>query len=128
MAYAYTDIDINFDRQRDGDIKLLTEVDAVKASIMNIAKTLQGSRRMLHDFSYGATNLLHENMSEDTARRLGEAVYNALDSWEDRINILNVNVHVGYEQSIYNITLTYELKAIGSLGETLTLNFILKRL
>jgi len=128
MAYAYTDIDINLDRQRDGDIKTLGDIEAVKASMMNIAKTMQGSRRMLPDFAYGVVYLLHELMSEDTARRLGEAILDALNTWEDRIDILNVNVHMSMEQATYNITVLYTLKSIGSTGETLTLNFILKRL
>jgi len=127
-GYAYTDIDIELQRQRDGDIKLLTDIDAVKASMMNIAKTMQGSRRMMPDFSYGVVNLLHEPMTEDVARRLGEAIYDSLNEWEDRINIKNVNVHMGFDQAAYNITLTYELKAIGSTGEVLTLSFILKSL
>ena len=128
MAYAYTDIDISLSRQRDGDIKTLGDIEAVKASMMNIAKTMQGSRRMLPDFAYGVVYLLQELMSEDTARRLGEAILDALNLWEDRIDILNVNVHMAMEQATYNITVLYTLKSIGSTGETLTLNFILKRL
>ncbi|MFA5025019.1 MAG: GPW/gp25 family protein [Candidatus Shapirobacteria bacterium] len=128
MAYAYQDIDLELSRQRDGDIKTLGDIEAVKASMMNIAKTMQGSRRMLPDFAYGVVYLLHELMSEDTARRLGEAILDALNTWEDRIDILNVNVHMAMEQATYNITVLYSLKSIGSIGETLTLNFILKRL
>lgn len=125
---VYTDIDLNLNRQRDGDIKTLGDIEAVKASMMNIAKTMQGSRRMLPDFAYGVVYLLHELMSEDTARRLGEAILDSLNNWEDRIYISNVNVHMSMEQATYNITVLYSLKAIGSAGETLTLNFILKRL
>lgn len=128
MAYAYTDIDLTLNRQRDGDIKTLGDVEAVKASMLNIARTMQGSRRMLPEFAYGVVYLLHEQMSEDTARRLGETILDSLNAWEDRISILNVNVHMSMEQATYNITVLYTLKSIGSVGETLTLNFILKRL
>ena len=126
MTFVYTDIDLNLNRQRDGDIKTLGDIEAVKASMINIARTMQGSRRMLPDFA--VVYLLHELMSEDTARRLGEAILDALNVWEDRISILNINVHMAMEQATYNITVLYTLKSIGSTGETLTLNFILKRL
>jgi phage baseplate assembly protein W len=126
--YAYTDVDLDLNRQRDGDIKLLADIEAVKASMINIARTMQGSRRMLPEFAYGIVYLLHEQMSEDTARRLGETILDSLNAWEDRIDIVNVNVHMSMEQATYNITILYNLKSIGSIGETLTLNFILKKL
>ena len=49
--YNYSDIDINFILQENGDLKNSTELEAIKNSLRNIMSTLKGERRMLPEFA-----------------------------------------------------------------------------
>jgi phage baseplate assembly protein W len=51
QQYTYTDIDLELEKKRDGDIQEFTSVDAVKSSITNIVQTFRGSRRMIPEFA-----------------------------------------------------------------------------
>ena len=124
---GYTDIDIKFLKQKDGDIRLLEDIDAVNANIYNIVMTMQGSRRMMPYFSYNAYNLLFENMTDATAQRLGHVIKEAISNWEDRINLTNVNVDRNLDNNCYVVTASYSLKGFGP-TMTQTLTFILQRL
>jgi phage baseplate assembly protein W len=128
MGYAYTDLDLSLARQKDGDVQLLGDEGAIRVNLMNIVKTLQGSRRMRPDFAFGATNLLFEQMSDNTSRSLGNAVADSINAYEDRIDLSNVHVDANYQAKAYNVRLTYTLKEFGSQFQEYTLNFILKQL
>lgn len=128
MAYGYTDIDLELARQKDGDIKLLTDLDAIKANILNTVRTTMGSRRMQPDYFYGPINYLFEPISESSADGLGAQLLDLITTWEDRIEIENLHVEGNMRSATYNITLTYKLKALGSPAAVYSLSFILKKL
>ena len=128
MAYAYTDLDLNFVKQKDGDIKTLTDVEAVKANILNIVNTMRGSRRMRPNFAYGPHDFLFEPVSENTAKNLGEAILYSIEEYEDRADIENINVLVNFTSGAYNVTIRFKLKELGPTSDIYSFNFILKRL
>lgn len=128
IKYGYTDIDIELKKQKDGDVALLTDADAIKANIMNVVKTLQGTRRMNPDFAYGPWNLLFRPITDSTAREIGEVLQNTILSYEDRINLTNININTNTRLHTYNITISYTLKDIGSPYDEMKLNFILQQL
>jgi phage baseplate assembly protein W len=127
MSYAYTDIDLELNKQKDGDIQVLTDLEAIKANITNIVKTLRGSRRMRPDFCYGPTDFLAEPMTQRTALSLSNAIVDSIRQYEDRIDLINVDTQGNLETGAYNITVSYKLKAFGA-GVVYSLKFILKRL
>jgi phage baseplate assembly protein W len=124
---GYTDIDITCLKQRDGDVRLLEDVDAINANLYNIALTMQGSRRMMPQFAYNAYDMLFKNMTDATATQLGYVILAAIESWEDRIDVTNINVEPDSLLNRYIVTVSYTLKSF-SITSAQTLAFILKKL
>jgi len=120
----YSDIDIELTQQADGDILRDTETEAVRNAIINIINTRQGSRRMLPEFAVNIYDILFEPMDDTTAYDLGNRIFNAIESWDDRIIIENVNVHQDYDKNLYEITVDFRIKTSQVIE---TVNIILKQ-
>lgn len=116
----YSDIDINLERQNDGDILRDTEIEAVKNSIINIINTRQGSRRMLPEFAVNIHSLLFEPMDDTTARMIGNSLFGAIETWDDRIIVENVNVHQNYPRNQYEVTVDFRIRT-SQITETVSL-------
>lgn len=125
---AYTDIDLELNKQKNADIQTLTDLEAIKANLINISKTMQGSRRMRPNFCFGPNNFLAEQMTEQVSADIGNALVESINQFEDRIIITNVNVAGNLQTGAYNITLSYKIKSFGSQSTEYKLAFILKRL
>lgn len=108
--YMYTDVDIEFTKQTDGDILKDTGIDAVKNSLQNIVSTIPGSRRMLPEFAGYFYNLLFEPIDEITARELGYSLVEAIRLWDDRVIIDNVHVVAKPDSNKYECTLVFRVR------------------
>lgn len=122
---VYSDIDIELEKQTDGDITKNTDLDAVKNSLTNIINTLKGSRRMLPEFGSDVQKLLFEPLDTITARRIGENILDAIKMWEDRIDIVGFHVHANEDDNQYECHLSFTLRG-AQIEEAI--DFILKTL
>lgn len=111
---VYADVEMSLDKQSDGDITRDIDVEAIKNSLINIVSTIPGERRMLPTFAFGAYQLLFEPMDRDTASKLGYSILEAIQTWEDRINIDEVKVNADYDNNKYDIIVDFTLKGFGS--------------
>ena len=125
IVYTYSDIDIELTAQADGDIQQDTEFEAVKNSILNIICTMQGTRRMMPEFALGIHRMLFEPMDEMVAYRLGNDILAAIELWDDRVIIENININANFDNNQYELTISYGIK--GSPAETHTIDYILTR-
>lgn len=105
----YSDIDIELEKQTDGDITRDTEFKAIKNSLMNIVNTMKGSRRMLPEFATDLYNLLFEPMDEETARSIGEEIIESIERWEDRVEIIDILVKPNYDTNKYDCRLNVRI-------------------
>lgn len=116
----WKDLDILLRKQQDGDLKVMTEEDAVVNSLSNIFGTMQGQRRMLPEFALPFFNILFEPIDEQTAYLIGNEMLSAIQKWEDRIEVLNVNVYPDEDNLQYVVTLTFKLRTSTSEPQTYT--------
>ena len=116
----WKDLDILLRKQQDGDLEIMTEEDAVVNSLANIFGTMQGQRRMLPEFALPFFNILFEPIDEQTAYLIGNEMLSAIQKWEDRIEVLNVNVYPDEDNLQYVITLTFKLRTSTSEPQTYT--------
>jgi phage baseplate assembly protein W len=116
----WKDLDILLRKQQDGDLKVMTDEDAVVNSLSNIFGTMQGQRRMLPEFALPFFNILFEPIDEQTAYLIGNEMLNAIQLWEDRIEVLNVNVYPDEDNLQYVVTLTFKLRTSTSEPQTYT--------
>jgi phage baseplate assembly protein W len=119
---VYSDLDIELTRQTDGDVRKDIEINAVINSLQNIISTLQGSRRMLPEFALDIQRLLFEPLDERTAKMIGNKIVTAIETWETRVEIIQLNISTDFDANLYNMTLNFQIKPI---EEIRTIEFVL---
>lgn len=119
----WRDLDIDLEKGVDGDVKAQTDIDAVKNSLRNIFQTFQGSRRMLPEFALNIYQLLFEPIDKYTGQLIAERFIDAIEVWDDRIEIDNIFIEADPDNSLYRIKLRFTLK---SSNEIETLELILR--
>jgi phage baseplate assembly protein W len=119
---VYSDVDMELNRQNDGDIQRDIELHAVINSLENIISTIQGSRRMLPEFAMDIHKMLFEPLDDRTANMIGKRIIYAIQTWDNRVEIVKLDVDVNYDQNLYNMTLSFQIKPI---NEIISIDFIL---
>lgn len=120
---VFSDFDPEMIRQNDGDIKRDVEEEAVKNSLRNIVLTLQGSRRMLPEFSTEIHKLLFEPIDENTARQIADQIVGSIELWDDRVDILDFIIQPFSGIGQYKCSMVFQIKGT---SRTKTLKFVLK--
>jgi len=111
----YQYFDIAFDPKLNylGDISIVTDLGAIKQSLINILNTPKGSRLMLPSFGCNVKGFLFEPYDEITARSIAIEIKEAFEQHEPRIIIQKVNVtlNTGFNySSMYDVEVIYEVK------------------
>ena len=84
----FRDFDADFAIGPDGDIKQVTNIEAIYASISNILLTSTGERVMLRRFPGALQAMLMEPLIGDAMRRNAEAeLSSTIQKWDDRIRV-----------------------------------------
>jgi phage baseplate assembly protein W len=110
--YMYSDVDMELTRQTDGDVQKDTDTDAVINSLNNIIATLQGGRRMIPEFAQDVWSLLFEPLDDDTARMIAERILDAIRIWEDRVEVITINIDTDFDANLYNLRLEFIIKPL----------------
>jgi phage baseplate assembly protein W len=105
----WQDFDNEFNRQNNGDVVVMKNIDAIFNSLRNIFETFQGSRRMLPEFALPIHSLLFEPVDEITAYKLGEMILEAVERWEPRITVDNVDVKGRPDNNEYRVRLEFRV-------------------
>lgn len=121
-GFVYSDVDMELNRQTDGDIQKVIDIEAVINSLNNIISTLQGSRRMLPEFAQDVWSLLFEPMDDDTARMIGERILEAVRIWEDRVEVTSIDIDTDYDTNLYNLRMNFTIKPLSDIQ---TVEFVL---
>jgi len=107
---GWADIDINFEKQHDGDIRGDYDIDAIINSITNIFNTFQGSRRMVPSFAMPVHNLLFEQLDAITMSSLEDMLLMAIERWEDRIYVNYLKAIADHDNNRIDIKLEFRLR------------------
>ena len=100
-----------------GGLALSHEDEDVREAISVILGTAPGERPMRPEFGCGIHDYVFESVDAYLVGRLGKEVRRALDRWEPRIDVVNVELSVepsrdgGVLNELVVIDITYQLKA-----------------
>lgn len=119
---TYSDLDMGLAKATDGDVTKDTDINAIINSLENIVSTMQGSRRMIPEFAQDLWNLLFDPLDEETARIIGERLLEAIQTWEDRIEISRIDITPDFDNNLYNIRMNFLIKGV---EEETSIDFIL---
>jgi len=120
---VYSDFDGEMAKQTDGDLTKDIEFESIKNSLMNIINTMQGSRRMLPEFATDLHRLLFEPIDDITAQMIGERVIEGVRYWDDRVEVIGLDIEPRYDSGEYRCRLNVKIKTS---IEVKSIDFILK--
>ena len=90
---TYKDLELDFTPHPvTGDIVQVKDSNSVKRGIKNILLTENQERLFQPEIGSGLKNLLFEQMTPITEQRLQDEVASAINAWEQRAEILSINV------------------------------------
>ena len=102
-----------------GQVAMVDGAGAIRQALMLLLSTVPGDRLMRPDYGSYLHRLLFANNDQTTAGLAIHYVRQAINRWEPRVSIIDVDADVDPEiDSRLNITLTYRIRATLS-AETL---------
>ena len=122
--YVWSDIDNTLKPKNDGDVVIDTDVTAIINSLNNIIRTVPGSRRMLPTFASPTFYLLFEPIDDITARKIAEGILEAIEIWEDRINVTGFDIEPREDQGMYKCRISF---IVSGSDQTEKIDFVLTR-
>ena len=104
--------DLNFDFSANpvtGDVATVKDAVSVKRGIRNVLLTENYERLFNPEFGSGVKNILFEPMTPITAQRLEDEVASAINAWEERAEIININVISEDEYNRYRVSVKFRI-------------------
>ena len=106
----YQDLDFDFTANPiTGDVAKVKNVTSVKRGIHNILMTENNERLFQPEVGSGLKNLLFEQMSDLTAQLLESEVRSAIDAWENRAQIISIEVFPEEEYNRYRVAVIFRI-------------------
>ena len=107
---TYSDLDFDFTRHPvTGDVIRVTDSTSVKRGIRNILLTENTERLFQPEVGSGLKGLLFEQMSDITAQLLEDEVRAAVESWEERADLLEIIVTPDEDYNRYKVAVTFRI-------------------
>ena len=114
----YTDINLNLNLNPiTNDVTTITDVDAVKRSVINLLNTQHYERPFHPEIGSAIQHLLFEDFGPITANRLRRAIEEVLANHEDRITVTSIDVDQRLND--YYIVIAFVVKNNPSVQEEL---------
>lgn len=110
----WKDIDIELEKKSDGDIKDYIDEQAIIQSLRNIFMTIRGSRRRLPTFAINLYSLLFDPIDEITAREIGENIFEAIETWDNRVIMDDLLIKPNPDNHRYDLRLTFRIRGLTS--------------
>lgn len=120
----YHDISSNIVHPITGDALLLSDLDAIKSSIVNIILTPIGTRPFYPNFGSRITALLFEPADPVIEVSIRDEMIRAIRQHESRVSSLQVSTNFKPDRNAYEVTLNFEAQWIG----LATIEFLLNRI
>ena len=111
-TYNRTYKDINFDFTANpvtGDVATVKDAVSVKRGIRNVLLTENYERLFNPEFGSGVKNILFEPMTPVTAQRLEDEVASAIGAWEQRAEVVHINVISEEEYNRYRVSVKFRI-------------------
>jgi phage baseplate assembly protein W len=115
-----------YKQQQILDVQADTNLAAIYNSIRSIITTSPGQKPLNPVFGVGFGDLLFQQVTPNRGRSIGEAIFQGIQRYEPRVNIINVNVIPDSDNNQYTIELTVtvprfntqQVKIVGTLDKT----------
>lgn len=122
---VYKDIDLTFAKRPDNDVYKKSDAAAVKQSVKNILLTNYAEKPFVPEFGANLNDFLFNLDTEFDSDLIEESIIQAINDYEPRAQVLNVNVTTNGEYHEIIATVTFRVL---STNDTVTIELDLTRL
>lgn len=124
--YRYKDLDIFLSSHPvTGDVVVKTDVDAIKASVVNLVQLNPGDKPFHPEIASGVRKLLFEPSSVVTALRMEQEISRLIRTYEPRINLQRVTIQLDNNNQTFIVGIYFNIK---NRPELLSFSFGLERI
>lgn len=122
----YSDLDLDFiAHPTTGDVLVKTGNDAIKRSVRNLILTNYYEKPFRPGIGSNALKLLFENANPLTSNFLRDAIFQVVQNYEPRVELIEVRVKFDYDNNGYDVQLSY---VILNRNEPVTTTIFLERI
>ena len=122
----YSDLDLDFiAHPTTGDVLVKTGNDAIKRSVRNLILTNYYEKPFRPGIGSNALKLLFENANPLTSNFLRDAIFQVIQNYEPRVELIEVRVKFDYDNNGYDVQLSY---VILNRNEPVTTTIFLERI
>ena len=125
VSQGFKDISMSFQANPlNDDLIALKNENAIARSIRNIVFTLPGEKFFNASFGSRITESLFDNIDEITATIIVDEIRESIETYEDRVQLVDVIADPNFENNSFDVTITYEI--IGRNVPAQELQFVLQ--
>ena len=113
VSKGFKDISMTFQNNPlNSDLIALKNQTAIARSIRNIVFTLPGEKFFNPNFGSRVTRSLFENIDEILASNIRDEIATSIVNYEPRVELKNVEVIPNYDDSSFDVIITYSIVGI----------------
>ena len=125
VSQGFKDISMTFQSNPlNDDLIALKNENAIARSIRNIVFTLPGEKFLNSSFGSRITESLFDNIDDITATIIVDEIRESIETYEDRVQLIDVLADPNFENNSFDLTITYEI--IGRNVPAQELQFVLQ--
>jgi phage baseplate assembly protein W len=121
ISKGFKDISMTFQSNPlNRDLIGIKNETAIARSVKNLVLSSQGEKFFNSSFGTGVSKLLFENIDEMTASIIKDEITYVLNTYEPRIQIMEVTVSPNYDENEFATTIQYKIVGIDVLPQQLS--------
>ena len=125
VSQGFKDISMTFQANPlNNDLIALKNENAIARSLRNIVFTLPGEKFFDSSFGSRITESLFDNIDDITATIIVDEIRESIETYEDRVQLIDVLADPNFENNSFDVTITYEI--IGRNVPAQELQFVLQ--
>ena len=110
VSQGFKDISMTFQSNPlNDDLIALKNENAIARSIRNIVFTLPGEKFFNSSFGSRITESLFDNIDDITATIIVDEIRESIETYEDRVQLIDVLADPDFENNSFDLTITYEI-------------------
>ena len=110
VSQGFKDISMTFQSNPlNDDLIVIKNENAIARSLRNIVFTLPGEKFFDESFGSRITESLFDNIDEITATIIVDEIRESIETYEDRVQLIDVLADPDFENNSFDLTITYEI-------------------
>ena len=110
VSQGFKDISMTFQSNPlNDDLIAIKNESAIARSLRNIVFTKPGEKFFNESFGSRITESLFDNIDEITATIIVDEIRESIETYEDRVQLIDVLADPDFENNSFDLTITYEI-------------------